>query len=78
MSQLRKEDKLLKMFEILPEGIEQLTKIKKSRLSVVIPGDKLVVELDNGEGVLYEIIDDLVNPLRMVKTLSKDETNGYK
>ena len=78
MSQLRKEDKLLKMFEILPEGIEQLTKIKKSRLSVVIPGDKLIVELDNGEGILYEIIDDLVNPLRMVKTLSKDEVKGYK
>ncbi|KAG2474245.1 MAG: hypothetical protein NPMRTH4_560003 [Nitrosopumilales archaeon] len=78
MSQLRKEDKLLKMFEILPEGIDQLTKIKKSRLSVVIPGDKLIVELDNGEGVLYEIIDDLVNPLRMVKTLSKDEVKGYK
>jgi DNA-binding PadR family transcriptional regulator len=78
MSQLRKEDKLLKMFEILPEGIEQLTKIKKSRLSVVIPGDKLIVELDNGEGVLYEIIDDLVNPLRMVKTLSKYEIKGYK
>jgi len=78
LSSFRKEEKLVKMFEILPEGVEQLTKLKKSGLFVVKSGDKLVVELDNGEGILYEIIDDLVNPLRMVKTLSKDETKGYK
>ena len=78
MSPLRKEEKLLKMYEILSEGIEQLTEFKKSGVFVVKSGDKLVVELDDGEGILYEIIDDLVNPLRMVKTLSKDELKEYK
>ena len=78
MSPLRKEEKLLKMYELLPEGIEQLSKSKKGGMYVVKYGDKLVVELEDGEGILYEIIDDLVNPLRMVKTLSKDEIKEYK
>ncbi len=78
MAPLRKEEKLLKMYEILPEGVEQLSKSKKSGLSFVKSGDKLVVELEDGEGILYEIIDDLVNPLRMIKTLSKDEIKEYK
>jgi hypothetical protein len=78
MSPLRKEEKLLKMYEILPDGIDQLTISKKNGLYVVKFGDKLVVELEDGEGILYEIIDDLVNPLRMVKTLSKDEIKEYK
>jgi hypothetical protein len=78
MSPFRKDEKLLKMFEILPEGVEQLIKSKKSGVFVVKSGDKLVVELDDGKGILYEIIDDLVNPLRMVKTLSKDEIKEYK
>ncbi len=78
MSQLRKEEKLLKMFEILPEGFEQITKLRKKGMFIVKSGDKLVVELDDGDGILYEIIEDLVNPLRMVKTLSKDEIKKYK
>jgi len=77
MSQLRNEEKLLQMYEILPEGIEQLTTSNQSSLSIVKLGDKLIVKLDNGEGILYEIIDDLVNPLRMIKTLSKDEIKEY-
>jgi len=78
MAPLRKEEKLLKMFEIMPEGVEQLSKSKKSGFSFVKSGDKLVVELEDGNGILYEIINDLVNPLRMVKTLSKDEIKEYK
>jgi len=78
MSPFRKDEKLFKMYEIMPEGVEQLSKSKKSGVFVVKSGDKLVVELDDGEGILYEIIDDLVNPLRMVKTLSKDEIKEYK
>ena len=78
MAPLRKEEKLLKMYEILPEGVEQLSKSKKSGFSFVKSGDKLVVELEDGKGILYEIINDLVNPLRMVKTLSKDEIKEYK
>ena len=78
MSSLRKEKKLLKMFEILPEGIEQLKTAGKYNLLNAKPGDKLVVELENGEGILYEIIDDLVNPLKMIKTLSKEQVNEYR
>ena len=63
MSTLMKGEKPLKMFEILPEGIEQLTKSKKSGMSIVKPNDKLVVEFDYGEGILYEIINDMINPL---------------
>jgi len=78
MAPLRKEEKLLKMYEIMPEGVEQLSKSKKSGFSFVKSGDKLVVELEDGKGILYEIINDLVNPLRVVKTLSKDEIKEYK
>ncbi|MCH8996605.1 MAG: hypothetical protein IH915_06060, partial [Thaumarchaeota archaeon] len=78
MSQLRKDEKLLKMYEMLPDGIEQLSKSKKGGITFVKSGDKLVVELEGGEGILYEIIDDLVNPLRMIKTLSKDEIKEHK
>ena len=46
---------------------------KISSISVVKSGDKLVVQLDDGDGILYEIIEDLVNPLRMVQTLSQNE-----
>jgi len=78
MTPLRKDQKLLKMFEILPEGVEQLKTAGKYNLLNAKLGDKLVVELENGEGILYEIIDDLVNPLRMIKTLSKQQVNEYK
>jgi len=78
MSSLRKEKKLLKMFEILPEGIEQLKTAGKYNLLNAKLGDKLVVELENGEGILYEIIDDLVNPLKTIKTLSKEQVNEYR
>ena len=78
MSSLRKEKKLLKMFEILPEGVEQLKTTGKYNLLIAKLGDKLVVELENGEGILYEIIDDLVNPLKMIKTLSKEQVNEYR
>jgi len=78
MTPLRKDKKLLKMFEILPEGVEQLKTAGKYNLLNAKLGDKLVVELENGEGILYEIIDDLINPLRMIKTLSKEQVNDYK
>ena len=51
---------------------------KISSISVVKSGDKLVVQLDEGDGILYEIIDDLVNPLRMIKTLSHAEIEKFK
>ena len=50
---------------------------EKIKAIIVKSGDKLIVELDDGDGILYEIIDDLVNPLRMIKTLSEDEIKEY-
>jgi len=70
MSDLRKETKLLK--------VEQLRDARPSRLLIAKSGDKFIVELDNGEGVLYEVIDDLVNPLRMIMTLSEEQVKKYK
>ncbi len=78
MTSLRRDGKLLKMFEILPEGIEQLKTSGKYNFASVKTGDKLIIELEGGEGILYEIIDDLVNPLRMIMTLSKEQVNEYK
>jgi len=78
MTQLRKDSKLFKMFEILPEGVGQLKTAGRYNLLTTKLGDKLVIELENGEGILYEIIDDLVNPLRMIMTLSREQVNEYK
>ena len=51
---------------------------KVSSISVVKSGDKLIVQLDEGDGILYEIINDLVNPLRMIKTLSQSEIDKFQ
>ena len=51
---------------------------KISSISVVKSGDKLIVQLDDGDGILYEIIEDLVNPLRMIQTLSQSEIERLK
>ena len=51
---------------------------KISSISVVKSGDKLVVELDDGDGILYEITDDLINPFRMIKTVSQNEIEKFQ
>ncbi len=40
---------------------------------IVKTGDKIIYQLKGGEGILYEVTEDLANPLKMIKTLSKDE-----
>jgi len=45
---------------------------------IVKSGDKIAHRLKNGEGILYEVVEDLVNPFRMIKTLSENEVNLYK
>ncbi|MEK6964780.1 MAG: hypothetical protein AABX58_01015 [Thermoproteota archaeon] len=45
---------------------------------IVKTGDKIVHQLNNGEGILYEVVEDLINPLRIIKTLSKNEVNSHK
>ncbi len=56
-------------------GMNDMGKIKAV---VVKSGDKLIVEFNDGDGILYEIIEDLINPLRMIKTLSNDEIEKFK
>jgi len=51
---------------------------KISSISVVKSGDKLIVQFGDGDGILYEIIEDLVSPLRMIQTLSQNEIEKFK
>ena len=51
---------------------------KVSSIIVAKSGDKLIVQFSDGDGILYEIIEDLVSPLRMIKTLSNDEIEKFK
>jgi len=51
---------------------------KVSSIIVANSGDKLIVQFSDGDGILYEIIEDLVSPLRMIKTLSSDEIEKFK
>ena len=41
---------------------------KISSIIIAKSGDKLIVQFSDGDGILYEIIEDLVSPLRMIKT----------
>ena len=51
---------------------------KVSSIIITKSGDKLVIQFSDGDGILYEIIEDLVSPLRMIKTLSNDEIEKFK
>jgi len=51
---------------------------KVSSIIVANSGDKLIVQFSDGDGILYEITEDLVSPLRMIKTLSSDEIEKFK
>ena len=54
-----------------------MTDMRKIKAIVVESGDRLIVKFDDGDGILYEIIEDLINPLRMIKTLSENEIKKY-
>ena len=51
---------------------------KISSISVVKSGDKLIIQFDDGDGILYEITEDLVSPLGMIQTLSQSEIEKLK
>lgn len=42
-------------------------------LLVLKTGDKFIHKLRNGEGLMYEVVEDMVNPLKLVRTVSKEE-----
>ena len=56
-------------------GMNDIGKIKAV---VVKSGDKLIVELDDGDGILYDITEDLINPFRMIKTVSQNEIEKFQ
>ena len=51
---------------------------KVSSIIIAKSGDKLVVQFSDGDGILYEITEDLINPVRMIKTLPNDEIEKFK
>ena len=51
---------------------------KVSSIIITKSGDKLVVQFSDGDGILYELTEDLVNPLRMIQTLSQSEIEKLK
>ena len=51
---------------------------KVSSIIIAKSGDKLVVQFDDGDGILYEITEDLVSPLGMIQTLSQSEIEKLK
>ena len=51
---------------------------KVSSIIIAKSADKLIVQFSDGDGILYEIIEDLVSPLRMIKTLPSDEIEKFK
>ena len=47
-------------------------------MKILKTGDIFVHELENGEGMLYEVYEDPINPLKLIKTLSPAEVNKFK
>ena len=50
---------------------------KVSSIIVGKSGDKLVIQFEEGDGILYEIVEDMVSPLKMVKTVSQGEIDKF-
>ena len=50
---------------------------KVSSIIVGKSGDKLVIQFEEGDGILYEIAEDMVSPLKMGKTVSQGEINKF-
>jgi len=51
---------------------------KVSSIIVAKSGDKLIVQISDWNEILYELLEDLVSPLGMTKTLSSDEIEKFK
>jgi hypothetical protein len=47
-------------------------------MNILKTGDTFLHELENGEGMLYEVSEDPINPLKLIKTLSPQEVKQYK
>lgn len=45
---------------------------------VIKSGEKFIHKLKNGEGMLYEVVEDPMNPVRLVKTMNSSELEPTK
>ena len=52
-------------------------KEKVSSIIVGKSGDKLVIQFEEGDGILYEIVEDMVSHLKMIKTVSQGEIDKF-
>ena len=50
---------------------------KVSSIIVGKSGDKLVIQFEEGDGILYEIVEDMLIPLKMIKTVSQGKINKF-
>ena len=50
---------------------------KASSIIVGKIGDNLVVQFVEGAGILYEIVEDMLSPLKMIKTVSQGKINKF-
>ena len=46
-------------------------------MKVLNIGEQFIVKIETGEGMKYIIIDNLINPFELIKTLSEKEVNEY-
>jgi len=47
-------------------------------MNIVKVGDRIILKLDNEEGLLYLVMGDLIKPFELVETLSKSEVKDYE
>ena len=47
-------------------------------MKVLNKGEHIILKVETGEGLEYEITDNLVNPFQLVMTLSKEEVDEYE
>lgn len=40
-------------------------------------GDHFIVRISNGEGLEYEVTNNIITPFRLIKTLSREEVVKY-
>lgn len=46
-------------------------------MKVLNIGEQFIVKIETGEGMEYIIIDNLINPFELIKTLSEKEVNEH-
>ena len=62
---LKKEREKSKDFIVELGQVGTPGKEKVSSIIVGKSGDKLVIQFEEGDGILYEIVEDMVSPLKM-------------